>query len=410
MSHQSSPLPAQKVYSCSSDFEYVGGFENAAAAVSNLIARATTRWTLEQSKVFMIAVFQIEQRDEDCWVTIRKRDLLKVLGMNKDKDYSQLKRKLKNIQEKSMIELHGPSSSEKETGCLIRKVATDRHNVKIQFDEHYLPLLQYAKDQLYTSLNLQSILVFRHKSAYNLYFYLTDWQNKDHSRNTRDINKEDLAKVFNLKEGQYWRDYRTDHQKFHYPDFEKYCLNPAIQDINENEFCDMHIDLCEKIKDPENSWTVIGYHFKWHCVSLEESSKPRLLSSSYEDEFKYYEPMQTADIIHARSFMRRLRGLTSEKLENLSSLMSRQPIFPIGSCHSVWSTGELRQEASQGCLSSRFYNDLRRRLKGDNPDRGQLIEILGYNDEDEITLELDGIRKMVKINEILGAADPAPQN
>lgn len=62
-----------EVITPSKDFQYLGGFRNAVVVVNNLVARSTTRWTLEEAKLFMLAVSQIEQRDEDCWVRLRKK-------------------------------------------------------------------------------------------------------------------------------------------------------------------------------------------------------------------------------------------------------------------------------------------------------------------------------------------------
>lgn len=50
------------------EFQYVGGFQNAVAVINNLVARATTQWNLEESKLFILSVSQIEQRDKDCWI------------------------------------------------------------------------------------------------------------------------------------------------------------------------------------------------------------------------------------------------------------------------------------------------------------------------------------------------------
>ena len=129
--------------------------------------------------------------------------------MNPGKDHTLLKKILRDIQDKSVVKFNGPGASDWESGNLIRKVATDRYNIKIQFDEYYLPLLHYVKEQYFTRIDIKSILVLRHKSSYNLYMYLSSWHNQYYSIDRRNINKGDLAKVFNLQEGQYWRNYGT---------------------------------------------------------------------------------------------------------------------------------------------------------------------------------------------------------
>lgn len=52
-------------------------FNDALVVISNLIARATTKWTLEETKLFLCSVSQIKTRDKENWVTMPKRILQK---------------------------------------------------------------------------------------------------------------------------------------------------------------------------------------------------------------------------------------------------------------------------------------------------------------------------------------------
>ncbi len=45
--HEISPHP---------DFEEYGGFQNAVVVVSNLVSRAVTKWTLQESKLSVVPV------------------------------------------------------------------------------------------------------------------------------------------------------------------------------------------------------------------------------------------------------------------------------------------------------------------------------------------------------------------
>lgn len=51
------------------------------------------------------------------------------------------------------------------------------------------------------------------------------------SRATEKIAKSELAKVFNLKEGEYWRNYGKETAKFDWKMFETKVLNPAIKKL-----------------------------------------------------------------------------------------------------------------------------------------------------------------------------------
>ena len=92
---------------------------------------------------------------------------------------------------------------------------------------------------------------------------MCSWQDSNYQVQNKKIAKKDLPKIFNLKEGEYWRNYGKENAKFHFADFEKYCLNPAIEEINKLKSCDMHILSCDKIK---NGKFVLGYDIHYAFV------------------------------------------------------------------------------------------------------------------------------------------------
>lgn len=48
-----------------SEFKYPNSLEDALVVVSNIIARASTKWTLEETKMFLCSVSQIKKRDAE---------------------------------------------------------------------------------------------------------------------------------------------------------------------------------------------------------------------------------------------------------------------------------------------------------------------------------------------------------
>ena len=115
----------------------------------------------------------------------------------------------------------------------------------------YLPLLDQLSSH-FTEFYIDYVKDFTRLSSYNLYVYLCSWQDSNYQVQNKKIAKKDLPKIFNLKEGEYWRNYGKENAKFHFADFEKYCLNPAIEEINKLKSCDMHILSCDKIKQVIN--------------------------------------------------------------------------------------------------------------------------------------------------------------
>ena len=57
-------------------------FNDALVVISNLIARATTKWTLEETKLFLCSVSRIKTRNKECWVTMSKRDIAEKLEID----------------------------------------------------------------------------------------------------------------------------------------------------------------------------------------------------------------------------------------------------------------------------------------------------------------------------------------
>lgn len=372
------------VYSPRSEFKYAGGFKNAVVVVSNLVSRASTKWSLDEGKLFMLAVSQIENRDEECWVRMRKKDIIVSLGLNPNHHCLDLRKKLLNVKNKSRIELVGATEDDWESGDLVRRIKTDRYYVYVQFDDYYLPLLHYVKDTLFTKFEVQNLLGLKHKSSYNLYLYLTSWHNANYQINKRNINKTDLPKVFNLSEGQYWRNYGTDLAKFHWSDFEKKCLIPAVEGINSNPTCDMHIWKYQKIKDPSNNKTVLGYAFEWSYVNPDGSPKIRKSKPALPDPEKYLS-IEAQNYIH--SFMQHFQRLNDRKLKLLSLELGSNAWNE----QVAWSVGELKQEASQKCISAQLYDHLIHVIGFDSDGYEKFADLFGYEDPNTLIRDLDSI-------------------
>lgn len=241
-------------------------FNNAIVVLSNLIARATTKWTLQESKLFLLSVSKVKSRDNDNWVTLKKKDIIKALEMN-EKDISKLRELFKRMMMKSYMQLENQYATNKndiewQDGFLITKVRSTKKTISVKFDSEYMPLLDNLVNH-YTSFYLSDVLSMQSMSSYKLYVYLTSWHSKEYAVQNRIIYKRDIAKVFGLKEDAYWRNYGTERAKFDYPKFEQYCLNAAINEINELNSkgqCDMRVLQCTKEKDGH---FVLGYNIKY---------------------------------------------------------------------------------------------------------------------------------------------------
>lgn len=236
--------------------------DNALVVISNLIARATTKWTLEETKLFLCAVSRIQTRDKDNWVTLSKRDIADKLNID-SKNQNKLRETFKKVVLKSYVQFDGETEDEWLDGVLLTNVKSTKKEISVKFNETYLPLLDQLSSH-FTEFYLEYVKDFTHLSSYNLYVYLCSWHDPDYLIQNRKIAKRELSQIFNLKETDYWRNFGTEKAKFDWALFEKYVLNPAIEEINRLNAegkCDMYIDSCVKIK--KTARQVLGYDIKF---------------------------------------------------------------------------------------------------------------------------------------------------
>lgn len=246
--------------------------DNALVVISNLIARATTKWSLEETKLFLCSVTKVRLRDSENWVTLSKKDVVEKLSIDPT-NRSKLRDMFKKMMQKSYVQFDGPSEDEWEDGFLLISVRSTKKEISVKFNEVYLPLLNRLSSH-FTEFYLDYVKDFTRMSSYNLYVFLCSWHDPDYLIQNKKIKKSELHKVFNLKESDYWRNYGTENAKFHWADFEKYVLNPAIEEINnlaKEGKCDMYIESCDKVK--KSTKNVLGYDIRYSFIGKDGCRK-----------------------------------------------------------------------------------------------------------------------------------------
>ena len=146
------------------------------------------------------------------------------------------------------------------------EVKSTKKDISVKFNETYIPFFEQLSNH-FTEFYLEYIKDFTRLSSYNLYVFLVSWYDSNYAIQNKKIKKSELHKVFNLKESDYWRNYGKENAKFDWVLFEKYVLNPAIEEINElggSGKCDMYIESCEKVKKGK---FILGYDIKYCFVN-----------------------------------------------------------------------------------------------------------------------------------------------
>lgn len=236
-------------------------FNDALVVISNLIARASTKWTLEETKLFLCSVSQIKTRDKENWVTMPKKDIAEKLEIDPT-NRSKMREMFKRVMLKSYIQIDGETEDEWDDGFLITQIRSTKKNISVRFNDMYIPLLDQLSSH-FTEFYIDYIKDFSRLSSYNLYVYLCSWQDSSYREQHKKIAKKELPKIFNLKEGDYWRNFGKENAKFDWKMFEERVLNTAIKEINELQSCDMHIISCEKVKKGK---FVLGYDIHYAFV------------------------------------------------------------------------------------------------------------------------------------------------
>ena len=249
--------------------------EHNIAVMHNFIARAVSRWSLEESKLFICALSQISNHDENGWIKLSKRDLNRVLEY-KNRSSEWLRRIIKNIALNSW--LHFDLETGWDDGFIVNRTRSDRWNVYIRFEKDYLPLLEKLTSH-FTTVYVESIAKLNHKSSYSLYLYLKSWADHTGKVAHRYIYKKDIHSIFNLSPGSYIKNPKTDRERFDWYSFEKYCLIPAIADINRNEMGEIEICEVKKVRSKKNSHYIDGYYFSFRLNNrfMESLTHPRAL-------------------------------------------------------------------------------------------------------------------------------------
>ena len=241
--------------------------ETSLVVMANTLARRRTKWSVNEQKLFFAAISRIQDMDENLWITLKTKDVLKTLHMDSH-DYSsdELKQLLYELRDKSRVTFD--DGEEWLDGNLIRFVKANRQTIEIRMEEEYLPLIQHLEKQ-FTMFRLSSIGYFKSKATITLYTDLRSRYNRlnlnqDGSYSWK-YSLTQMKELFQLSETDYVRK-PTKGRKggFDTADFKRKTIDKALSEINSNPaISGMRVE-CEVIKDGRE---VLGYKFNYILVN-----------------------------------------------------------------------------------------------------------------------------------------------
>ena len=218
--------------------------ENQVIAMSNTLAKKSTRFTITQQKLFYVSIASLKNGlNENNEVEINKQELFNFLGIeNETGRYTRIKKEFSQLRDNSKIEFDTEDGF--VSGSVIRMVRLSKNTFYVMFDSYYLPLVYELKDKFVRFLNDDLIGL---KSKYSMMLYQNLMKDKWKMSNVDfvgiDYSTRQLKDMFGLSK----ESYMNRDGFFNRADFERYTINKAIKELNEKCRCINNLKY-EKVK------------------------------------------------------------------------------------------------------------------------------------------------------------------
>lgn len=192
---------------------------------SDLLINARYNLSVSEQRLILYAISLIQKGDTaETFYTIDFSNFCKVCGITGD-SYTVSKRLLQGISDKSWFVKLGEDDEETLVRWFCKVKTIKGKTIKIRFDDDMFPYLKdlletyQATGQGYTSYILQSVLPMKSKYSIRLYEILKA-KIKNNNRLEWYYYIDDLKNILEC----------TSYKR--YPDFRRYVIEPAIEEIN----------------------------------------------------------------------------------------------------------------------------------------------------------------------------------
>lgn len=200
---------------------------NQIIAMDNVLAMKSTRFTVEEQRLFYITLASIKPKQKSNIIEIDKKAVLDMLGFKSQAQYSRLRGMFKKLAHASWIEFGDDGIF--DDGFLFYKCKSTKRKIYIYVDVEYIPLLIELQPG-FTRLLSDDAISFNSKFSMILYQQIMRLNNKG-SYGVGFTTKE-LKTIFGLSKDDYVTKGHFDRGVF-----ERRTINVAIKDINEKSKC-----------------------------------------------------------------------------------------------------------------------------------------------------------------------------
>lgn len=200
---------------------------NQIIAMDNVLAMKSTRFTVEEQRLFYITLASIKPNQKSNIIEIDKKAVLDMLGFKSQAQYSRLRGMFKKLAHASWIEFGDNEIF--DDGFLFYKCKSTKRKIYIYVDVEYIPLLIELQPG-FTRLLSDDAISFNSKFSMILYQQLMRLNNKgDYGVG---FTTKELKTIFGLSKDDYVTKGHFDRGVF-----ERRTINVAIKDINEKSKC-----------------------------------------------------------------------------------------------------------------------------------------------------------------------------
>ena len=200
---------------------------NQIIAMDNVLAMKSTRFTVEEQRLFYITLASIKPKQKSNIIEIDKKAVLDMLGFKSQAQYSRLRGMFKKLAHASWIEFGDDGIF--DDGFLFYKCKSTKRKIYIYVDVEYIPLLIELQPG-FTRLLSDDAISFNSKFSMILYQQIMRLNNKG-SYGVGFTTKE-LKTIFGLSKDDYVTKGHFDRGVF-----ERRTINVAIKDINDKSKC-----------------------------------------------------------------------------------------------------------------------------------------------------------------------------
>lgn len=259
---------------------------NQIIAMDNVLAMKSTRFTVEEQRLFYITLASIKPKQKSNIIEIDKKAVLDMLGFKSQAQYSRLRGMFKKLAHASWIEFGDNEIF--DDGFLFYKCKSTKRKIYIYVDVEYIPLLIELQPG-FTRLLSDDAISFNSKFSMILYQQLMRLNNKgDYGVG---FTTKELKMIFGLSKDDYVTKGHFDRSAF-----ERRTINVAVKDINEKSKCIQNLRYEKRKKNGR----VQGYVFFF------DYTDPNEFRTVYNDKESSSKEVSDEDVKELRKLMENL--------------------------------------------------------------------------------------------------------